>query len=190
MSIVHNHFYTGHGMSVGSETDSGANHIFVSDLTIDGADNGIRIKSNSTRGGLVENVAYEDVCIRDTKNPIYMDTNYTAGYSNQTGKLPVFRNITLRDVHIFGGGKITLEGYDAAHRLQMNFDDVSARGPLTLSAKHGGFTLGPGPVSLRITGDDIQVDGKTGKGGKADSCASRFVPMPQSPMPEARDQKQ
>ncbi|HEX4749127.1 MAG TPA: glycosyl hydrolase family 28 protein [Bryobacteraceae bacterium] len=189
ISIVHSHFYTGHGMSIGSETDSGANHIFVSDLTIDGADNGIRIKSNSTRGGLVENVTYDDVCIRDTKNPIYMDTNYTAGYSNQTGKLPVFRNIALRNVHILGGGKITLEGYDAAHRLQMNFDDVTANGPITVSAKHGEFILGPGLVSVRITGEDIQVNGKTGKSGKADSCAGRFVPLPQSPMPKTQDQK-
>ncbi|MGP8244850.1 MAG: glycosyl hydrolase family 28 protein [Bryobacteraceae bacterium] len=53
MSITHNHFYSGHGMSIGSTTDGGASNILVSDLTIDGADNGLRIKSNITRGGLV-----------------------------------------------------------------------------------------------------------------------------------------
>ena len=47
MTIAHNHFYTGHGMSIGSETNGGASAILVSDLSIDGADNGIRIKSNS-----------------------------------------------------------------------------------------------------------------------------------------------
>jgi polygalacturonase len=48
MTIAHNHFYSGHGMSIGSNTDGGASAIRVSDLTIDGADNGLRIKSNTT----------------------------------------------------------------------------------------------------------------------------------------------
>ena len=42
MTIAHNHFYAGHGMSIGSGTDGGVNHVRVSDLTIDGADNGIQ----------------------------------------------------------------------------------------------------------------------------------------------------
>ncbi len=177
MSIVHNHFYTGHGVSIGSETDSGANHILVSDLTIDGADNGIRIKSNSSRGGLVEDVTYQDVCIRDTKNPIYMDTNYSFR-GTERNKLPVFRDITLRNVHIFDGGKITLEGFDATHRLQMNFDDVTISGPAKVNAMHADFTLGPGPVNFPVSGDDVHVTGKPVNRGKSNSCQGRFVAMP------------
>jgi polygalacturonase len=56
MTIEENHFYTGHGMSIGSETDGGASAIRVTNLSIDGADNGIRIKSNSSRGGPVRDV--------------------------------------------------------------------------------------------------------------------------------------
>jgi len=58
---AHNHFYSGHGMSIGSETNGGVDDVVVSDLTIDGADNGIRIKSDLSRGGLVQRVAYKDV---------------------------------------------------------------------------------------------------------------------------------
>ena len=123
MTIAHNHFYYGHGMSIGSETDGGASAIRVTDLSIDGADNGIRIKSNSSRGGLVHDVVYEDVCIRDTKNPIFMDTNYSYR-GTATDKLPVFQDIVLRDVRIDGAGKITLDGFDEAHRLGMAFDNV------------------------------------------------------------------
>ncbi len=179
MSIVDNHFYTGHGMSIGSETDAGANHIRVEDLTIDGADNGIRIKSNSSRGGLVENVVYQDICIRDTKNPIFMDTNYSY-YGKERNKLPVFRNITLRNVHIYGPGKITLEGFDANHRLQMNFDDVTISGgaAANISASFADFTLGPGPVNFRPAGKDVHVTGTPGKSTAANSCESKFVPMP------------
>jgi polygalacturonase len=38
MTIAHNHFYTGHGISIGSETNGGADTIRVTDLSIDGAD--------------------------------------------------------------------------------------------------------------------------------------------------------
>jgi polygalacturonase len=51
ITVSHNHFYRGHGVSVGSETDGGAHAIRVFDLSIDGADNGLRIKSNASRGG-------------------------------------------------------------------------------------------------------------------------------------------
>jgi polygalacturonase len=178
MSVVHNHFYTGHGMSIGSETDSGADHILVSDLTIDGADNGIRIKSNSSRGGLVEDVTYEDVCIRDTKNPVYMDTNYTAAVGKERNKLPTFRNITLRNVHIVDGGTITLDGFDKSHRLQMNFSNVTLSGPSKISSKHADLTFGPGSVSFQVAGDDVHVIHKPGGEAAGKSCEGRFVPMP------------
>ena len=97
MSITHNHFYSGHGMSIGSTTEGGASKILVSDLTIDGADNDLRIKSNMTRGGLVHDVVFEDVCIRDTENPILVDTNYSAGASKANNRIPLARDITVRN---------------------------------------------------------------------------------------------
>jgi len=38
ITIEHNRFYNGHGMSIGSNTDGGVSHVRVSDLSIDGAD--------------------------------------------------------------------------------------------------------------------------------------------------------
>src|SRR5260370_4116666 len=70
MTIARNHFSTSHRMSIGSETNGGADTIRVTDLSIDGADNGIRIKSNSGKGGKVTDAVSDDVCIRATKNPI------------------------------------------------------------------------------------------------------------------------
>jgi polygalacturonase len=70
MTIAHNHFYSGHGMSIGSGTSGGVSNIRVSDLTLDGTDNGIPIKSDRSRGGLVQDVSYENVCMRDVTNPV------------------------------------------------------------------------------------------------------------------------
>ena len=69
ISIVHNHFYWGHGMSIGSETNGGVTGVYVSDLSLDGPDNGLRIKSNPSRGGLVQEVIYDNVCIRNSRHP-------------------------------------------------------------------------------------------------------------------------
>jgi len=178
ITISHNHFYYGHGMSIGSETDGGASAIRVTDLSIDGADNGIRIKSNSSRGGLVRDVVYEDVCIKDTANPIYMDSNYSFR-GEATDRLPVFRDITLRNVRIAGSGKITLDGLDTAHRLGMRFDNVILDNPeaVKIFADHGIFTLGPGPVNFLPAGDDVQITGVSGK-GDPNACADKFVDLP------------
>jgi len=178
MTIAHNHFYSGHGMSIGSETNGGASAIRVTDLSIDGADNGLRIKSNSSRGGLVQDVVYTDLCIRDTKNPIYMDTHYSF-FGADRDKIPVFQGIVLRDVTITGAGKITLDGFDATHRLAMMFDDVQLD-PVSgfeIEAGHADLVFGPGPANFLPTGDDVRVVGHAASGG-SHSCADKFVPMP------------
>jgi len=68
--VLHNHFYTGHGMSIGSGTSGGVDHMLIDELTIDGADNGIRIKSDRSRGGLVHDIVYRNVCMRNVRNPL------------------------------------------------------------------------------------------------------------------------
>jgi polygalacturonase len=176
MTIEDNHFYTGHGMSIGSETDGGASAIRVTNLSIDGADNGIRIKSNSSRGGPVRDVVYEDVCIKDTKNPIYMDSNYS--YMGEArDKLPSFENIVLRDVRVLSAGKITLDGYDAAHRLGITFDNVFLDVPGKITATHANITEGEGGANFRAAGDDVHIVKHSGNAVR-NTCEGKFVPFP------------
>ena len=178
MTIAHNHFYTGHGMSIGSETAGGASAILVTDLSIDGADNGIRIKSNSNKGGPVKDIVYDDVCIRDTKNPIYMDSDYEHG--GRDGKLlPQFTGIVLRGVHIEGGGKVTLNGYDPAHKLGMRFENVTFAdlSKIKVVAEHADLTLGGVSAGFHPSGDDVHVVAGTGQ-SRANSCQAKFVPFP------------
>jgi polygalacturonase len=158
ITIAHNHFYSGHGMSIGSETEGGASAIRVTDLSIDGADNGLRIKSNKGRGGLVKDIVYEDVCIRATKNPILMDTHYSAAPA-EGNKIPVFRDIELRDVWISGAGRVTLDGFDATHRLGLLFHGV------TLDS------------AIEMKEHDADVVREAGSPNH--SCAGRFVAFPQ-----------
>ncbi|MDE3195246.1 MAG: glycoside hydrolase [Acidobacteriota bacterium] len=177
MTIAHNHFYTGHGMSIGSETDGGASAIRVTDLSIDGADNGIRIKSNSSRGGLVHDVTYEDVCIRNTKNPIYMDTNYSF-FGEARDKLPVFTDISLRNVRIEGGGKVTLNGFDAAHRLGMTFDNVFFGSPASVKVEAKEADIRATGFNLSVSGPGVRLTTSPGA-RKPLACESRFPGFPQ-----------
>jgi polygalacturonase len=178
MTVSHNHFYWGHGMSIGSETSGGVSKIRVFDLSLDGPDNGIRIKSNGSRGGLTHDVVYDDVCVRDSPNPIILDTGYTAAGTPQGDSPPTMRDVTLHDVRVSGGGKISFNGYDKEHRVGVNLDNVLIDGAAyKYAVNHADLKLGPGPVNLQLAGDDSTVAGKPGKGSPA-SCAEKLVPFP------------
>jgi polygalacturonase len=175
ITVAHNHFYSGHGMSIGSETNGGVDAVEVRDLTIDGADNGLRIKSAADRGGLVHHVTYSDVCIRDVKHPIVLDPFYNSG---RGALIPTFEDIVLRNVRILTPGTVTMLGSDARHLLKVALDGVAIAGlaPPDLHAAHARIVVGPAPANLVIGGDDVVVDGNA-TGTMLDSCRNAFVPF-------------
>lgn len=178
ITVAHNHFYSGHGMSIGSRTSGGVSALRVSDLTIDGADNGIRIKSDPSRGGLVQDVVYEDVCIRNVRNPIL----FTPHYTNFPGDfLPLYRDITLRNVQILTPGQVTLEGLDATRKLGVTLDNVFAEGllPGAIHASHADITVGPKLGNLIPTGEDVSVtEQPASAAGTPVACEARFPDFP------------
>lgn len=178
MSVLHNHFYAGHGMSIGSGTDGGADHLLVDDLTIDGADNGLRIKSDPSRGGYVHDITYRNVCIRNVRNPLVFTPHYTTFKGN---KLPIYRDINLENVHVLTPGAYTFQGLDADHKLGIKLSNAFAD-----DQQHSLFynedaevTLGPGLGNLVPSGTDVQVTNVPGSAeGKPLPCEARFVPFP------------
>ena len=180
VTVDHDHFYWGHGMSIGSETIGGVSKIRVSDLSLDGPDNGIRIKSNGSRGGLTHDVIYDDVCIRNSPNPITLDTAYNAAGTLKGNSPPSMRDVTLHNVRVSGGGKITFNGYDNTHRVGVTLNGVQTtdHAQYKYEVRHADITLGPEPTNLHLpAGDDSTINGKAEKGHPA-SCAEMFVPFP------------
>jgi pectate lyase len=194
LTVAHNHFGTGHGMSIGSETNGGPKDqpgigvlgvrtpggdiaqwgIHVYDLTIDGSlgtggapdvdINGIRIKSDVSRGGLVSDVLYENVCIRNLPFPLIINPHYDR---TKTGTLfPTYRNIFLRNIHAVasqGAGsapaatpQVVLLGLDQAHRTSAVLDNVVVDGvaPANVESQFADLTLGPHPVNFTPTDTD------------------------------------
>jgi polygalacturonase len=184
LTIAHNNFGTGHGMSIGSETTAGVSDIDVYDLTIDGTVpnggtgpnnvNGIRIKSDASNGGLVNNITYSNICTRSLFNPILINPRY----SNATGTaIPLFTNITITDFHALTGATptVTLEGYDTAHVSTVTLNSVFVDGTPTVIAENANVTLGPGTVSFTPSGTDVTAtNAQTGTTTPVD-CTARWV---------------
>jgi polygalacturonase len=181
ISVIDNHFYAGHGMSIGSRTDGGVDHVLVQNLTIDGADNGIRVKSDRSRGGLVEDVTWRNVCIRDTKNPIVMTSMYTTFSGN---KLPEYRNLTLDNVHILTLGAYTFLGLDPQHMLQVALNNVfaDALDPAMMQAGNAALTIGPQMGNLEPKGENVRLTiAPDTRPGTPPACEQNFVPFPSLP---------
>jgi polygalacturonase len=105
-------FGHGHGCSIGSGTVGGIEDVTVKDCTFDQTDSGIRIKSGRDRGGLLQNLTYENLKMTAVKNPIYIIDFYpertapkdpaTEKPEPVTGRTPINKNITIRNVTATG----------------------------------------------------------------------------------------
>ncbi len=106
-------FLHGHGCSIGSDTDSGVRNMTVQRCTFDGTDAGVRLKSRRGRGGLVENITYTDLTMKNVGQAIVITSYYyglpkpgmhdtTEGVNATT---PIWRNILVRNVVATGGTK-------------------------------------------------------------------------------------
>jgi len=96
----------GHGISIGSETTAGIHNMLVRHITMDGADNGIRIKSMRGAGGLVENVRYTDITMKGVENAIVLQLDYVDNnrpdFKGDPTKVPAIHNILLDHITIEG----------------------------------------------------------------------------------------
>ena len=106
-------FLHGHGMSIGSETAGGVRNVTVRNCTFENTENGIRIKSQRGRGGVVENISYSDITMKNVNPAITLTCFYaynSAGDSKQqstpkpdvaqpvTDKTPIYRNIHINNL--------------------------------------------------------------------------------------------
>lgn len=181
MSVLHSHFYAGHGMSIGSGTDGGADHLLVDDLTIDGADNGLRIKSDLSRGGYVHDFTYRNVCIRNTMNPLVFTPHYTTFKGT---RLPIYRDIHLDNVHVTTPGAFTFLGLDAEHKLGITLNNVWAddQKESLFYVKDADIALGPQKGNLAPAGENAApVVAADASQGEPLNCSARFVPMERIP---------
>lgn len=203
--VAHNHFYYGHGMSVGSGTQGGVTGLLVWDLSIDGEDSsngvGLRIKTSQGAGGEVT-ATYAKVCIQREKQPIVIDPFNSAPTSTT-----LFQP-DLHDIRYFGIHAVALAGAKYPNSTDWNnvmngvsasnlltnvvldnvFFDVapawgnSGKAPFTGSPNFASFVIGRGSTSFDIptTGQDVTVTGApegTASSANAVDCSKAFPPF-------------
>lgn len=90
---------SGHGgVVIGSEISGGARNIFVENCEMSSPEleRGIRIKTNSVRGGIIENFYIRDINIGEVQNAIVIDFHYEEGDAGNFD--PTVRNIEIRNL--------------------------------------------------------------------------------------------
>ena len=103
-------FGEGHGMSIGSYTQSGVSNLTVTHCTFTNTISGIRIKSARGRGGLLQRLTYAHLTLVNVQNPIFLSAYYpdstiptdpsTNAAEPITSTTPIYRDITISNVTI------------------------------------------------------------------------------------------
>jgi hypothetical protein len=120
-------FGTGHGVSIGGQTNAGVDGFTVDRCTFNGTTTGLRLKADATQGGPVRNIVYSNLTMTDVQYPFVFYSYYAdvgspgaLSGSNQTtpakvaawnasppdaldsNTIPTWQNITLRNVTATG----------------------------------------------------------------------------------------
>jgi sugar lactone lactonase YvrE len=170
VTITNNHFFAGHGESIGSYTSSGVSNIlFDSNMssgngtagkgssvnnTADSNSTGLRIKSGYDRGGVVQNVQYSNSCYQYHKAEIVFSPNYEATTGTSS---PNLKNILMQNLTFLTEGTMQFTGTSnnsAILPLQVTLDNVSffsaTSADFSPAPTNAQLTYGPGGVSTNF----------------------------------------
>lgn len=152
-------FLHGHGVSIGSETQAGVRNFLVQRCSFEGTGTALRIKSDRTRGGVVENVIYRDITMKNVETAItiflFYDDKKAALKPEPkpvTENTPIIRRIQFLNITCDGTTKKAGEilGLPESPLTDITLENVRitrAAGPLTQQDTRG----------LRLINVDVQT---------------------------------
>jgi polygalacturonase len=124
-------------LAIGSETSGGVRNVVASNITAKDTVNGIHIKSRRGRGGVVEDIRFDNWTMENVGQAISISD---AGYQMEgeapdpsagaaTDRTPVFRNIVVSHVTIDGAqGLIDVSGIEEMPTTGVRISDVVGTG--------------------------------------------------------------
>ncbi|HEV2482551.1 MAG TPA: glycoside hydrolase family 28 protein [Puia sp.] len=130
------------GFVIGSNTDGGMHDIFVSDCTFIGTDVGLRFKSNTGRGGLVNDIFVSDITMKNIVNEaVLFDTYYEdapAGathHDHPNDKIPQFTDFHISHIDCQGAKTaISITGLPQMPVSNIAFDSLTIHATKGLTA--------------------------------------------------------
>jgi polygalacturonase len=105
ITITNCTFKRAHGaVVIGSETAGGVRNVAASNIVSNGTEIGIRIKSGRSRGGVIENLRFDNWVIDNPVRDGILVTNYYVRIPEEpvSERTPVFRNISISNVTVSG----------------------------------------------------------------------------------------
>ncbi|MEH6408299.1 MAG: glycoside hydrolase family 28 protein [Leeuwenhoekiella sp.] len=120
----------GHGgVVMGSEISAGVRNVFVRNCEMNSPnlDRAIRIKTNTLRGGFVENIYVKDVEVGQVKEAVLKINTFYGIYGVQEGDfIPIIKNIYLENITVENGGEygILIKGREQAPVSNINLTNV------------------------------------------------------------------
>ena len=155
----------GHGgVVVGSEISGGYRNLFVEDCVMDSPEleRVIRIKTNSCRSGIIENIYVRNITVGRCKEAVLrINLNYEPKEQAERGHNPIVRNVNLENVTCqesqFG---VVLNGLDD----DCNIYDINLRNctfdGVKPTKKFGGEVIGREGKYRNIRFDNLRINGE------------------------------
>jgi polygalacturonase len=120
----------GHGgVVIGSEISGGVSNVYVENCVMDSPnlERVIRIKTNSNRGGLIENVYVRNIAVGQVKETLLKLNMFYEVYGAKPGTfIPQIQNIYLENIKVKNAGKygILAKGYAESPIKNVNLKNV------------------------------------------------------------------
>lgn len=179
---------------IGSETAGSIRNVVASNITAVDTENGIRIKSRRGRGGVVEDVRFDNWTMEHVGTGIVVTSYYIMGGESPTKqepvsiRTPVFRNIAVSNVTISHATKaaVNIEGLPEMPIAGLRLLDILGSGKRGLIAAHTNamelhhVQMNPesGPAFTISTASNLLLDDVTSRNPAAGSPVIRLTTSP------------
>lgn len=175
ISITNCTVHHAHGaVTIGSETAGGVRNVVASNITCKGTQIGVRIKSRRGRGGVVEDLRFNNWTMEDVGQGInvtnfyIMEGEVRGGEEPVSKRTPMFRNIAISNMTITGARlAIDVEGLPEMPISGLRLTDIvasaktgmKAYGTAAMELHNVQVNAGGGPAFLVRDSKELELDG-------------------------------
>jgi polygalacturonase len=174
-----------HGAVVlGSETSGGIRNVVASNIACKGTQKGVRIKSTRGRGGVMEDIRFDNWTMEDVGEAINVTNYYTRAPEEPVSeRTPIFRNIAISNMTISNSPVvINVEGLPEMPVNGLRISDIIGSGKVGMKAYN---TVGlelhnvqvnpeSGPAFLIRDSKELELDAVTTRKPSADAPVIRL----------------
>ncbi|HXS13631.1 MAG TPA: Ig-like domain repeat protein [Acidobacteriaceae bacterium] len=199
-SVTNDWFGNGHGLSIGSYTLGGVRHLLAQNLTwsglaTDSNATAVHIKSDVSRGGVVQDLTYQNICSKDLRYAIWLDPFYS-GLTKTGTLLPWYKDITIQNLHqvtpsttATTTGQVLMQGFNSTVPTEVTLDNVVVDGIVAkdfvskfkqTTPTNSIITVGPDPVNFVqfLTGPGVTLNDNISNSNPPYDCrAEVFAPI-------------